>query len=307
MKPRRLVALAAAAAMVGLVGMAPASLARFHRYRHDDRDVLDRPAPAAHGRRRRRRPDGDPELDTVHQRARVPGRVCERHLGSGYASIGTVTPVTATVDDGRPGVGTWYYVLRGPTRRWRHVSVGRRGKHHRRGVPRAPASRSVRRPGGHGGDEQRLPDRPRQRLRAQPLLPATPAAPGHASTLCWSTGRTPPVLGLRLRDARFASRRSTGSPCRRRWAPPARRVHTGSASSSPGTAAHVDRGPPGPVQHQGPDDVHDRRRRPTRGGARGRRPTCGTGSFRVRITDVSSNTGRRFDLDYLGVSVNYTP
>ena len=32
-----------------------------------------------------------------------------------------------------------------------------------------------------------------------------------------------------------------------------------------------------------------------------------TGSFRVRITDVSSNTTRRFDLDYLGVSVNYTP
>ena len=32
-----------------------------------------------------------------------------------------------------------------------------------------------------------------------------------------------------------------------------------------------------------------------------------TGSFRVRITDVSSNTTRRFDLDYLGVSVDYTP
>ena len=36
-------------------------------------------------------------------------------------------------------------------------------------------------------------------------------------------------------------------------------------------------------------------------------PSLDTSKFRVRITDVSSNTSRRFDLDYLGVSVNFTP
>ena len=68
----------------------------------------------------------------------------------------------------------------------------------------------------------------------------------------------------------------------------------------------MDHGQTGPVQHHGADTY-------IIGGAAdawGRSWTTaslGTGSFRVRITDVSSTTGRRFDPDYLGVAVNYAP
>ena len=263
MRARRLVALAAAAAMVGLVGMVPASLARF-----TDSDLATAAFSTAQlqpptGLAGAGGPDGDPDLDAVNERLGDGYEVFRSATsGSGYASIGTVTPVTAASTTDSPGVGTWYYVLRTRFHNWSSV----RSNEARVVVGGVPTSTGLKGCANNladtGGDNNGYNTNPGNACAQDGLFASDGNSGTNASTLCSNTGKD------RHRFWGYAF----GMPAS---------VTLGRGDHGPGADGHqqrcwdlrdlrralvgrwhdVDHGPAGPVQHQGPDHVHDRRRR----------------------------------------------
>jgi hypothetical protein len=119
MTARRLVPLAAVALVVGLLGGAPTSLARF---------TAADSAAATFTTMRLLPPTGltgaggataslawTPSASTWASGYEL---LRSATSGSGYTSIGTVTPVTASTTGDNPAPGTWYYVLRTTYHNW---------------------------------------------------------------------------------------------------------------------------------------------------------------------------------------------
>ena len=308
MRARRLVALAAAAAMVGLVGMVPASLARF-----TDTDS----ATAVFSTSRLQPPTGlagagGPTVTltwTPSTSGWATGYEVFRSAtsGSGYASIGTVTPVTATSTTDSPGVGTWYYVLRTRFHNWSSV----RSNEATVVVGGVPTSTGLKGCANNltdtGGDNNGYQTNPGNACAQDGLVASDGNSGTNTSTLCSNTGKD----RHRFWGYAFGMPASVSSVD---GITVQARMGTSSATGTYGICVELswDGGTTWTAARQ---VLFSTRVQTTYtiGGAAdtwGRSWTAGnlgTGSFRVRITDVSSNTTRRFDLDYLGVSVNYTP
>jgi hypothetical protein len=122
MTGRRLAALAAIALMTGLLGAAPASLARLTAADATTADLatdrLDSPANLAGTGGSSVALTWTPSSSSWasgYQVLRSPTS------GSGYTQVDTVTPVTRAASTDSPANGTWYYVLRTVFHSWTSV------------------------------------------------------------------------------------------------------------------------------------------------------------------------------------------
>jgi hypothetical protein len=294
--------------MVGLVGMVPASLARF-----TDTDS----ATATFSTAQLQPPTGlavagGPTVTltwTPSTSGWATGYEVFRSAtsGSGYASIGTVTPATAMSTTDSPGAGTWYYVLRSRYHDWSSVRsneatvvVG--------GVPTNTGLKGcANNQADTGGDNNGYQTNPGNACAQDGVFASDGNSGTTTSTLCSNTGKDRHrfwgyALGM---PASVASVNGITVQAR---------AGTSSATGTYGICIELswDGGSTWTAARRVLFSTSAQTNY-TFGGAAdtwGRSWTAanlGTGSFRVRITDVSSNTSRRFDLDYLGVSVNYTP
>ena len=231
--------------------------------------------------------------------------------GSGYTQVKTVTPVTPSSTTDAPANGTWYYVLQTYLQGWtqRQLQRGVGSSSARRRPPAYKGCASDQR----GGDDrlrrrQRLPDQPRQRVRAGRRGGDRQELGNRRHHRCTSTGKDRHRFwgyAFGLPASRQVDRRDHG-PARRR----ARHALAGASaicvelswdSGATWTAAQA-----GQPHLHGHHHLHAGRR----DGPLGPRLDGGA----ARHIDVPRprhgrcrNTSRDFGLDYLGVQVNYTP
>jgi hypothetical protein len=113
MNPRRAGLVAAAVIVAGMVGATPVTLARFTALKTSTasfRTATLQPPTALAG-------TGGTSVSLSWTASTSAGATGYRVLssttsGSGYAQVGSVTPVSATSTTDNPAAGTWYYVLR---------------------------------------------------------------------------------------------------------------------------------------------------------------------------------------------------
>ena len=229
--------------------------------------------------------------------------------GTGYAQVGTVSPVSATVTTDAPGNGTWYYVLQTYLQSWTSGSSNETsvlvGSSRSTGY-RGCASTSAETSGS--GDNDGYEGNPNRACSFDGAV-ATDANSGTGtSTSCTSArkdrhrfwgysfgmpGSVTSIDGITVQlAAGIDSTTGTNRLCVQlspdggtTWTT-ARTVNLASTAITRYTLG-------GDTDLWGHDPWT--------------LSQLGPSTFRVRITDVSSSNNRDFRLDYLGVQVTYTP
>jgi hypothetical protein len=233
--------------------------------------------------------------------------------GGPYGSIGSVTPRLAATTSDAPGAGTWYYALRSVYQGWTSVDSVQASATVASPVTTAYAACTTTAADTSGaGDNNGYQNNP-ARACTDDALDARDGSSGNGGTQSCGTGATPSTNKDRHRFWGFA----TGLP--------------GSVSSIDGIRVRADLGMNNangttnvcaqlswnggttwttmqPIALNGTAEATY-----TFGGTAdtwGRTWTAAqlsTTNFRVRLIDASSQSNKRFDLDYLAVSVTYTP
>ena len=225
--------------------------------------------------------------------------------GSGYTTIATVTPRSATTTTDSPGTGTFYYVLRSQFQNWDSVAsneatavVGSVAT----GTRTAPRTRL-----DTGGDNDGYQTNPGNAC-ALDNTRARDINSGTTNSLGVHRPRpgSPPVLGLRVRVAGQHQRGERHPGPADRQGQQQRRQQPDLRAAVVGRRCELD----GDEGRSTSPTAWSRTRsglRPTPGATRGRsrssiRPTSACAS-----STSSSMSGKDFDLDAIRVQVNYTP
>jgi len=226
--------------------------------------------------------------------------------GSGYTQVGTVAPVSATSTTDSPAAGTWYYVLRTYAGTWTSatssevaVVVGSTVSTGLKGCASNAADT--------GGDGNGYEGTPGNGCAADGAL-AVDANSGTDTTLsCTGAGKdrhrfwgyafglpgaVTSVNGITLRlDAGMSNNGGTSILCAElswdgggTWTAPKQVTLSGTSVAT--------------YTLGGASDAWGHRWTPTE---------LATANFRVRLTDVTSQSNKDFRLDFAGVGVAYTP
>lgn len=234
-------------------------------------------------------------------------------IGGPYASVGSVTPGSASSTTDSPGSGTWHYVLRSTYQGWASVDSGSASATVAIPASTAYAACTTTAADTSGaGDNNGYQTNP-ARACVDNSLDATDGNSGTGGTQSCGSGATPASTKDRHRFWGFA----TGVP--------------GAVSSIDGIRIRADLGmnnAGGTTNvcaqlswNAGATWTTMRAVALTATGETtfvfgGTSDTWGrtwtvsqlsTANFRVRLIDASTQTNKRFDLDYLAVSVTYTP
>ncbi|MGZ8438402.1 MAG: hypothetical protein ACXWXR_07660 [Candidatus Limnocylindrales bacterium] len=233
--------------------------------------------------------------------------------GTGYALVASVTPGSASTTTDSPGTGTWYYVLRTTFQSWSSVSSNETSAIVSVAIstPYAPCSTTAADRSG-AGDNNGYETTP-TRACADDSLFAVDTNSGTGGSESCGTGSTPattkdrhrfygfalglpPIVtsidGIRLRaDLKLDSISGTHNLCAQlswnsglSWTTMAIRAITVASQTTYTFGSTSDTWGRGWTTSQ----------------------LTGT-NFRVRIIDASTAAGRDFSLDYIAVSVTYTP
>jgi hypothetical protein len=308
MSARRLGVLAVAGLVLVLAGSAPVSLARF-------RDVD--PVTADFGTRQLAPPTGLTATNgtnvalawTPSTSGWASGYEVFRSAtsGTGYASVGTVTPVTASATTDAPATGTWYYVLRTTFQNWTSlrsneasVVVG--------GTPTSTGFKDcVNTQAESGGDGNGYQTNPSRACLQDGLVAQDPNSGNTTSNLCLNVGKD----RHRFWGYAFGLPASVSSID---GITVNARMGTNTTSGTYGACVQLSwDGGTTWTTHKPITFTTNAMTTYTFGGAAdawGRAWTVSNldaSNFRVRIIDVATVTNKRFDLDWIGVSVDYTP
>jgi hypothetical protein len=308
MSGRRWTALGATALLLAALGSAPVSLARFA-----DTDA----ATAAFGTRRLAAPTNltatlgaNVALGwTASSSGWASGYEVFRSTtsGSGYASVKGVTPVSATATTDSPTTGTWYYVLRTVYGTWSSaasneasVTIG--------GVPTSTGFKNcANNASDTGGDGNGYQTSPANGCVQDGAYAQDSNSGNSTSNLCLDPGKDRHRYWGYAFGLPAAVTSIDGITVRAR-------MRTNSTTGTFGACIQLSwDGGASWTAHRPITFSTSAVTTYTFGGATdmwGRTWTAGnlsTSNFRVRIIDVATVTNKRFDLDWLGVSVDYTP
>jgi len=300
---RRLAMLATMALVVGAAGSTPVSLAVFAASRTSSATFTTltlAPPTAASG-----------ATATLSWTQSVTAAATGYHLmrsttsGSGYAQVKNVTPVSAATTTDAPGNGTWYYVLQTYLGTWTSANSNQAT------VALGPTSTGFKNCASNaadtGGDGNGYETTPANGCVQDGSYAQDANSGTGLSNLCLDAGNDRHrywgyVLGL---PASVASIDGITVQAR---------MGTNNATGTYGACVQLSWDGGGTwTTHQPMTFLTNAQTTYTFGGAAdtwGRTWTPGnldTTMFRVRIIDVATVANKRFDLDWLGVSVNYTP
>lgn len=229
--------------------------------------------------------------------------------GSGHAQIGTVTPVSAAATTDSPGNGTWYYILRTYLQGWTSPSsneasviVSTATSTGYQGCANNQAETSG------SGDNNGYQTNPGNACALDGAVAVDTNSGTNTNTACANTGKdrhrfwgytfgmpssVTSVDGITVRlDARMDSTTGTNRMCvQLSWDSGATWTTVKTVNITSTTIATYTLGGAADVWGHVPWTLSE----------------LGSSTFRVRITDVSSNSYRDFRLDYVGVQVTYTP
>jgi hypothetical protein len=227
--------------------------------------------------------------------------------GSGYSQVGTVTPVTAAATADAPASGTWYYVLRTTFASWQSA----RSNETSVVVGSPPTSTGYKNctntVADTGGDNNGFETNPGNGCVQDGSIARDTSSGTNTTLSCTSSGKdrhrfwgyafglpgtVTSIDGITVR-ARMGLNNNAGTSivCAQlswnggaSWTTPQSVTFTGTGLTT--------------YTLGGSSDTW---------GRSWTAAELGSASFRVRLIDVSDRANKRFDLDWVGVTVDYTP
>ncbi len=233
--------------------------------------------------------------------------------GGPYTSVGSVTPGSASSTTDSPGTGTWFYVLRSVFQGWASADSGQASAIVALPVSTAYAACTTTAADTSGaGDNNGYQSNP-ARACVDDSLDATDANSGTGGTQSCGTGATPATTKDRHRFWGFA----TGVPGTPRSIDGINvRADLGmnNATGTTNVCAQLswDAGATWTTMKSvaltaSAEAAYTFGGTADTWGRTWAASELSTANFRVRLIDASTQTNKRFDLDYVAVSITYTP